>query len=208
MARPRYRGNDKTALDKIEEAFWDSLQEGPYSDMTIASIVRKAGINRNTFYYHYRDIDEMARSIVSERLLDPLAPELVAKFSQSGEAFPAEFYGQYNLEQRLMRFGLIASDNSAPQLRALLGDAVTRIWCEHLGIVIDQLDFVDQLLLGFTLNGMFAMLASFAQQGRSFGPEFTSDPRVETLIKQNYERLQSLGKSGTAARTPSSSGSM
>lgn len=43
----------------IMDAFWQLLEEKPYSKITVKDIVDRCQINRNTFYYHYHDIPEL-----------------------------------------------------------------------------------------------------------------------------------------------------
>ena len=50
------------------EAFWRCLGKTSYDKLTVAQIVREAGLNRNSFYYHFEDIDSMSRSVVAEVL--------------------------------------------------------------------------------------------------------------------------------------------
>ncbi|MCI6012804.1 MAG: TetR/AcrR family transcriptional regulator [Firmicutes bacterium] len=45
--------------DAIIEAFWQLLDERPYSKITVKDIVDRCHINRNTFYYHFHDIPEL-----------------------------------------------------------------------------------------------------------------------------------------------------
>ena len=40
----------------IMTAFGDMLEEMPFDKITVAALVRRAGISSNTFYYHYSDI--------------------------------------------------------------------------------------------------------------------------------------------------------
>lgn len=46
----------------IIDAFWQLLEEKPYSKITVKDIVDRCQINRNTFYYHFHDIPELMES--------------------------------------------------------------------------------------------------------------------------------------------------
>ena len=65
----------------IANAFYALLEEKPLSKITVREIVERCGVNRNTFYYHFRDIpallDRQAilhiyRSVQREVFLDHL----------------------------------------------------------------------------------------------------------------------------------------
>ena len=48
----------------IRETFTELLNEKPLSQITVKMIVEKCGINRNSFYYHYRDIPSLIEEMV------------------------------------------------------------------------------------------------------------------------------------------------
>ncbi|MCR5666011.1 MAG: TetR family transcriptional regulator C-terminal domain-containing protein [Eubacterium sp.] len=50
----------------IKETFWKMLDEKPLSQITIKALVEECGINRNSFYYHYKDLPDLIQSIVTE----------------------------------------------------------------------------------------------------------------------------------------------
>jgi len=47
----------------IREAFLQLLEERPLARITVKDIVERCGINRNTFYYHYQDINALLEEI-------------------------------------------------------------------------------------------------------------------------------------------------
>ena len=49
----------------IKEAFVELLGEKPLSGITVKDIVERCGINRNSFYYHFRDIPSLIEEIVT-----------------------------------------------------------------------------------------------------------------------------------------------
>ena len=50
----------------IKETFIELLEEHPLSQITIKDIVKKCGINRNTFYYHYDGMPALIAEIIEE----------------------------------------------------------------------------------------------------------------------------------------------
>lgn len=50
----------------IREAFIELLEERPLSSITVKDIVERCGINRNSFYYHYRDLPALIEEIIKE----------------------------------------------------------------------------------------------------------------------------------------------
>lgn len=59
-------GNQMTAGDanaRLEGAFLQLIEEKPFSKITVNDIVERAGVHRNTFYYHYQSIPAMLGEI-------------------------------------------------------------------------------------------------------------------------------------------------
>ena len=50
----------------IEVSFLRLAVEKPFEKITVRDIVEDCGVNRNTFYYYYRDIYDLARQIFAE----------------------------------------------------------------------------------------------------------------------------------------------
>ena len=42
----------------IAKTFTELLDEKPMSKITVKDIVERCGVNRNTFYYHFKDIPD------------------------------------------------------------------------------------------------------------------------------------------------------
>ena len=60
MARPKKTNCSDFATVKIENAFWRLLEEEAFSDITVLRISQESGVNRNSFYYHYEDMNDLA----------------------------------------------------------------------------------------------------------------------------------------------------
>lgn len=43
----------------IAKTFTELLDEKPMSKITVKDIVERCGVNRNTFYYHFKDIPDV-----------------------------------------------------------------------------------------------------------------------------------------------------
>lgn len=54
-------------LKKIEDAFFHLLQKEDYKEIKLQDIYEIAGINRSTFYRHFKDKEDLVLSIISAR---------------------------------------------------------------------------------------------------------------------------------------------
>lgn len=50
----------------IRDSFVKLLGEKPFSQITVRDIVDDCGVNRNTFYYYFQDLPQLAESVVNE----------------------------------------------------------------------------------------------------------------------------------------------
>lgn len=49
------------------DVFDQLLEEKPFGKITVKELVERCGVNRNTFYYHFRDIPDLLESMVKEK---------------------------------------------------------------------------------------------------------------------------------------------
>lgn len=50
----------------IKDTFISILKKKPFNQITVKDIVDECGVNRNTFYYHYEDINDLLESVITE----------------------------------------------------------------------------------------------------------------------------------------------
>lgn len=53
----------------IERNFLELLAERPISEISVNAIAEKSGLNRNTFYYHFKNVPDLLES-VTKRMMD------------------------------------------------------------------------------------------------------------------------------------------
>ena len=65
MAKAEYRSAIRSRK-LIAMALADLLQEKPLDKITVTDVVRRAGINRGTFYAHYSDLPDVLHSLIEQ----------------------------------------------------------------------------------------------------------------------------------------------
>jgi len=158
VARPRNDGSP-SASQRIEAAFFEVLERTPIDKMTVSTLVRTAGVNRNSFYYHYADLDALAESAVAN-LLIPQVPRLLAsgfglESPQLGEVFAQA--GQYT--GQLRRMAAVVGPNSSTALRDILKGALLDLWLGTFGLDERDLDRETTMTVHFALGGMLEALS-------------------------------------------------
>ena len=64
MAKAEYRSAIRSRK-RITRALADLLQEKPLNKITVTDVVRRAEINRGTFYAHYTDLPDVLHSLIA-----------------------------------------------------------------------------------------------------------------------------------------------
>ena len=83
MPRPRRDSEILPAKERLENAFWELLSEREYRKITVTDIVRTADVNRNSFYYHFTGLPELADSAILHAVENTPLPS-----AQNGAARP------------------------------------------------------------------------------------------------------------------------
>ncbi len=55
------------AREAIKAAFLRLLEERPLREITVKDVVQECGVNRNTFYYHFRDIPALLEELITDQ---------------------------------------------------------------------------------------------------------------------------------------------
>ncbi len=175
MGRPKKSDRDAMATVRIEEAFWKLLEEMSYSDITVLRISQESGANRNSFYYHYKDIDDLARSAfinnvdetASRALFSALLPGLGSADGPAPILDP-------DLLPHSRRIMLCARSDSS-FLNHLVKDLLIQAWCDALEIEKSELSSEEQLQIDFIFSGLVSVLGSRAVE---------EDPLIMTALSQ------------------------
>lgn len=157
MTRPVYRKGEDTARDRLEEAFWKALAEGRYETTSVLGLCRAAGVNKNTFYYHFENIDDLAESAATALLSTSLL-EAVAQAVKGNVVVPDSVSAR-EFTRKLDQLGLMATEESSPRLKQMLRDAVSHAWTEAFSIDPEVLDVKERASFEFVLGGFLGVLA-------------------------------------------------
>ena len=158
VGRPRKRDPEGYAVNKIEIAFWELLEKHDFSDLTMQTLAREAGVNRNTLYYHYANLKEVAEAAFGNALPEDMAMRFLSILLTGPEGI-TDNWEPMDMSGRIQRIHLFARSNS-PLLRSLLKNTLLDRWFMKLGIREEELTPVDRLQLEYILNGFIGILGS------------------------------------------------
>lgn len=157
MGRPR-KATDLVATTKIENAFWYLLETEDYSRITVQKLADAAEVNRNAVYYHYENIDDVAKKAFINFLHTDTVEQFVnllfngMRNEQKSEV-GAEFV------QGVRKLQLCSGSNSI-YLNQLLKTAIRDNMFRIMNIDETKLDEIEKLSVEFTLSGIVALLGS------------------------------------------------
>lgn len=186
MARPVYRGDAPTATAKLKEAFWQLLGEMNYSRITVKKLTDAAGLNPNTFYYHFATMDDLAGAALEEVQLSELPPLLMDRFLH-GSA-PNGDPDSAGLEERWQKIRLFLRSDSTV-LQQLVYDLLEAYWLEAIGVSKGELTREEYLDLTFLLNGAVSVIRL---QGREYDLSFLQTLPDRPLGQGVLQTLQDL----------------
>ena len=153
-------------------AFLEELEERPLKKITVAALVRKARINKSTFYLHYSDIYDLGESYTRK-----LADELVADLDCLNLFFdkPGEF---------ARRFVAAVSDPARkPQSRILKENELVPTFLARL--IADMFEEVKDAAPGGTTVEELSVQLTFVMTGLmstlQFQPSLDSDALIGAL---------------------------
>ncbi len=167
MARPKKSESQQAATVKIENAFWALLEKESFSNITVRLLSQEAGINRNSFYYHYDDMNDLASKAFRNNANEEVSGLLISALLSSVDG-PGHTEGPDGPERpafdpaliaRSRRIMLCAGSDSS-YLRALVENMLKRIWLEAFSIREDLLSDSEKLQITFIFSGLTAVLGS------------------------------------------------
>lgn len=128
MPKAEYR-NAIRSKQLINNALAQLLHEKPLDKITVSEVVRKANINRSTFYAHYSDIPQVLNQLILHTF-DEI--HTVFKQQQKTEHAPSQILKQIQIimENDMDFYKTIMTSSAAPMLQQQLAN-----------IVLDSFDF-------------------------------------------------------------------
>lgn len=196
MPRPRRDSEILPAKERMENAFWELLSDREYRKITVTDIVQVAQVNRNSFYYHFSGLPELADSAILHLVesTQTALPKSSAETPFSRTDIADVIWKTRILEllqspaqrQRLDRLALIAGQHGSPELLDSLRDFSRLTIANAMQIDKDHIDLKTDLLLDFTVGGILAILRRWPQLSGSVDLEDLLDQDIAMLAMGMY----------------------
>ena len=151
----------KTQLS-IKEAFMELVKEKGYNQVTVSDICKKANINRNTFYIHYLDKDDLVGKMLKTAYstMDNALKEYTTtyKTSMSRISEVQIRWGIRNLlsfmEPDKELYKIILMDQSLNGYLKITSNMIKK----HIAELLDIKNISSNLIYEYAFSGMFGLI--------------------------------------------------
>ena len=171
MARPRKSERDAAGI-RLANAFWTLLEHHRLANITVGMVAEQAELNRGTFYYHFKSMDDLIDRVIEDEIL-----------------------GNESVMQNV--FGLIAGSSTVDSLETLINQGgmdlfsvkikrlVFATWKAILCDDGEELAPNTRLIIEYSTSGIIGIITYGARhETESTSPEF-----FLSFVKNNSEFL-------------------
>lgn len=185
MSRPRRDSEILPAKDRLENAFWTLLEDHDYDKITVTDVVHAAQVNRNSFYYHYSGLPELADSAILhevERLPLPLYTHPNNDPNVEWRHFCVRLLNDPEQLQHLNRLSLLVGSHSSAELVDSLRDFLRMTLLTIVGSDTVSIDPKTRMLVDFCVGGILSLLYNWPQQRNNITVDDLLDSDVAILV--------------------------
>ena len=187
MGRPRKQQGVPDAKQRIVDAFWELLETHTLREMTVGMLVRRAGCNRGTFYYHYTDIDALVFSAVEAEMLrdKTMAVDLFNIASGTGDPASSSLLQGTRFE----RLSLIIRQGGSESVGAVIKSIIIDMWQAVLCEDECELKTESRVVIEYASSGLLGVIA-YAGQLQEQGQDIVLD--IGIISKMAAATLETL----------------
>jgi AcrR family transcriptional regulator len=160
MARPKKDSTEKTAKERLADAFLRLLEKYDVSKISVEMLCQEAHCNRGTFYYHFSDMDSLIEYVVESVFVAKRFPQLTFDIlTGTGDvSFSSLVTSEW--PERLALF--IRHGKGA--LVETIWRYVLKVWTAILCSDGHEMSDQTKLILEYQLSGMLSMLSYVGEQ--------------------------------------------
>lgn len=144
----------------MEDAFWELLSKTDYEKISITDIVELAKVNRNSFYYHYRKLDNLASTAVQhcvEDIVETL-PALTTDYSETWRNIAVQTLGVPSNQVNLHHIGLLTGEHTSGVLLKDINKSMHDCLSKWLNLDED-IDVIPHITLEFIIGGLLSIIS-------------------------------------------------
>lgn len=154
MGRPKYLRGEQSARERMIVAFWELLSQVSFEKMSVREVARLSRVNKNTFYYHFDNLDDLAQMAIDDILPKSLASTIL-EGGLVDDVMIGKLFDEKGSSVRISRLRILLSANAAA-LQPLLIDNIMGVWAAGLEGRGLKLTRMHLTLLSFAAGGLLS----------------------------------------------------
>ena len=183
----------------IQDAFLDLLREKPFTQITVTELVKKAGINRTTFYKHYLDVPDLLKK-TEDDLLSGLKTLVSERWASSADPEDVTTEVLRLIRNDSERYACLGSRNGDAALNSKLFRMIYEMFYPVLTQNHPSLSETERQMLYFYLSqGSGGVLLWWIQNGMREPPEEIAACLMALVRRTIADRaeVQNVGKASS-----------
>jgi len=179
----------------IKSAFMALMNEKAYAKISIKELTEKAVVNRNTFYLHYLDKDDLLDKIMSEslqKMVDSMQSNQIDQLSDlTYDVFYQLVHNQFRaVEEDLDFFRLVFEDDSIPYLQSKFANVIKN----HMsgGYRFNDLPKLKQAYIEYLSSGIAGLIKFWLKNIDNFSSEDMTSIVIDIYSKDVLDVLRRL----------------
>ena len=161
MARPRKSERDAADI-RLANAFWALLEHHRLADITVGMVAEQAELNRGTFYYHFKSMDDLVDRAIEDEVLGngSVMQNVFGLIAGSSTVDSLETL----IDRKTGKFALLIKQGGMDLFSAKVKHLVFATWKAILCDDGEELTPSTRLIIEYSTSGIIGIIAHSAQR--------------------------------------------
>lgn len=170
MARPRKSERDAAGI-RLANAFWTLLEHHRFANITVGMVAEQAELNRGTFYYHFKSMDDLVDRVIEDEILGngSILQNMLSLVAGSSTANGFEAFIKQDIERIALLIKQGGMDSFSIKIKCLMFGTWKAILCDEG----EELSPSTRMIIEYSTSGVIGIIAYGALHGSGeVPPEF------------------------------------
>ena len=158
MSRPKQGAYKDSAKGKIESAFWTVLENEGFNSVTMLRLAQESGLNRNTIYYHFNNIQEISL-FAFNNIFTYDTGQVFINVILSDCSISSSVLKDSELHSVVKKIHLFSKSES-PLLIAIVKEFLKKAWFSNVGISTKTLSRSDKMQIEYIVSGFISVIGN------------------------------------------------
>lgn len=170
MARPRKSERDAAGI-RLANAFWTLLEHHRLANITVGMVAEQAELNRGTFYYHFKSMDDLVDRVIEDEILGngSILQNMLSLVAGSSTANGFEAFIKQDIDRIALLIKQGGMDSFSIKIKCLMFGTWKAILCDEG----EELSPSTRMIIEYSTSGVIGIIAYGALHGSGeVPPEF------------------------------------